>query len=457
MKQRETLGSRLGFILISVGCAVGIGNVWKFPWLVGQYGGGFFVLIYLVFLCLMGVPVMTMEFSIGRAAQKSPLKMYQEIEPKGTKWHFHGIICLVGNIILMMYYTTVAGWMVNYFVKMLTGTFKGMDNAAINQVYSDMTASPAQMVIFTVIVIVLGFLISSMSLQNGLERISKFMMSALIIIMIVLAVHSMLVPGGASGLEFYLKPDIARAKQAGLFNVIVSAMNQAFFTLSIGMGSMAIFGSYIGDDRSLMGESVTIAALDTVVAFTSGLIIFPACFAYGVKPDAGPSLIFKTLPNIFANMPGGRIWGALFFVFMSFAAFSTVIAVFENIVAMMMDLTGFERKKTSLICLIMMLVLSMPCALGFNVWSFVQPFGKGTGIMDLEDFLVSNLILPGGAVVFVLFCTWNKIGWGWDNFLNEANKGKGLKVAHGMRFYCTFILPVLIAFLIIFGLVTFFR
>lgn len=457
MKQRETLGSRLGFILISVGCAVGIGNVWKFPWLVGQYGGGFFVLIYLVFLCLMGVPVMTMEFSIGRAAQKSPLKMYQEIEPKGTKWHFHGIICLAGNIILMMYYTTVAGWMVNYFVKMLTGTFKGMDNAAINQVYADMTASPAQQVIFTVIVIVLGFLISSMSLQNGLERISKFMMSALIIIMIVLAVHSMLVPGGSSGLEFYLKPDIARAKQAGLFNVIVSAMNQAFFTLSIGMGSMAIFGSYIGDDRSLMGESVTIAALDTVVAFTSGLIIFPACFAYGVKPDAGPSLIFKTLPNIFANMPGGRIWGALFFVFMSFAAFSTVIAVFENIVAMMMDLTGFERKKTSLICLIMMLVLSMPCALGFNVWSFIQPFGKGTGIMDLEDFLVSNLILPGGAVVFVLFCTWNKIGWGWDNFLNEANKGKGLKVAHGMRFYCTFILPVLIAFLIIFGLVTFFK
>lgn len=457
MKQRETLGSRLGFILISVGCAVGIGNVWKFPWLVGQYGGGFFVLIYLIFLCLMGVPVMTMEFSIGRAAKKSPVKMYQEIEPKGTKWHIHGIISLAGNILLMMYYTSVAGWMINYFVKMLTGEFTGLGNSEINQVYSDMIASPAQQVIFTVIVIVLGFLVSSMGIQNGLERVSKFMMSALIIIMIVLAVHSILVPGGASGLEFYLKPDIERAKQAGLFNVVVSAMNQAFFTLSIGMGSMAIFGSYIGDDRSLMGESVTIAALDTVVAFTSGLIIFPACFAYGVKPDAGPSLIFKTLPNIFANMPGGRIWGALFFVFMSFAAFSTVIAVFENIVAMMMDLTGFERRKTSIICLLMMLVLSMPCALGFNVWSFIEPFGEGTSIMDLEDFLVSNLILPGGAVVFVLFCTWNKIGWGWDNFLAEANKGKGLKVAKELRFYCTFILPVLILFLIIFGLITFFK
>ena len=457
MKQRETLGSRLGFILISVGCAVGIGNVWKFPWLVGQYGGGFFVLIYLIFLCLMGVPVMTMEFSIGRAAKKSPVKMYQEIEPKGTKWHIHGIISLAGNILLMMYYTSVAGWMINYFVKMLTGEFTGLGNSEINQVYSDMIASPAQQVIFTVIVIVLGFLVSSMGIQNGLERVSKFMMSALIIIMIVLAVHSILVPGGASGLEFYLKPDIERAKQAGLFNVVVSAMNQTFFTLSIGMGSMAIFGSYIGDDRSLMGESVTIAALDTVVAFTSGLIIFPACFAYGVKPDAGPSLIFKTLPNIFANMPGGRIWGALFFVFMSFAAFSTVIAVFENIVAMMMDLTGFERRKTSIICLLMMLVLSMPCALGFNVWSFIEPFGEGTSIMDLEDFLVSNLILPGGAVVFVLFCTWNKIGWGWDNFLAEANKGKGLKVAKELRFYCTFILPVLILFLIIFGLITFFK
>lgn len=456
MKERETLGSRLGFILISVGCAVGIGNVWKFPWLVGQYGGGFFVLIYLVFLCIMGVPVMTMEFSVGRAAKKSPVKMYQVIEPKGSKWHLHGYISLVGNILLMMYYTSVAGWMLNYFIKMLTGTFNGLRNSEINEVFSDMVGSPSQMVIYTVIIIVLGFAISSIGIQNGLEKISKVMMSALMIIMIVLAIHSIFVPGGSKGLEFYLKPDIERARAAGIFNVVVAAMNQAFFTLSIGMGSMAIFGSYIGDDRSLMGESATIAALDTFVAFTSGLIIFPACFAYGVKPDAGPSLIFKTLPNIFVNMPLGSLWGALFFVFMTFAAFSTVIAVFENIVAMMMDLTNFSRRKTSVICLIMMLVLSMPCALGFNVLSFIMPFGEGTTIMDFEDFLVSNLILPGGAVVFVLFCTMKK-AWGWKNFTLEANKGKGLKVSDKIRFYCTFILPFLILFIIIYGLIIFFK
>jgi NSS family neurotransmitter:Na+ symporter len=452
MNEREHLGSRLGFILISAGCAIGIGNVWKFPWLVGQYGGGAFVLIYLVFLAIMGVPVMTMEFAMGRAAQCSPVKMYGKLEPKGTKWHFHGIASLAGNYLLMMFYTTVAGWMLQYFVEMACGGFEGMDAGAVSDKFSSMLTDPALQVGYMAIIVIAGFAIVAMGLQKGLERVSKVMMTLLLVIMVVLAVNSIIIPGGGAGLSFYLLPNIEEVRKAGLLNVIVNAMNQAFFTLSIGIGAMAIFGSYIGRERSLLGESVNVALLDTFVAFTSGLIIFPACFAYGVEPGAGPSLIFITLPNIFNHMALGRLWGSLFFVFMTFAAFSTVLAVFENIMAMTMDLTGWDRKKTAVFSCVMVFILSLPCALGFNVLSWIQPLGKGTSFMDLEDFLVSNLLLPIGALVYVVFCT-RKIGWGWKNFVQEANCGKGLKIQNWMRWPLTWILPVLIGVIIVVGLV----
>ncbi len=449
---REHLGSRLGFILISAGCAIGIGNVWKFPWLVGQYGGGAFVLIYIFFLILMGIPVMTMEFAIGRAAQKSPVKMYQALEKPGQKWHWHGIASLAGNFLLMMFYTTVAGWMLQYFVEMLRGSFSGLDADGVSAYFSDMLLSPAKQVGYMAVIVAVGFAIIAIGLQNGLEKVSKVMMVALLAIMVILAVNSVVTPGGGKGLSFYLLPNIEEIRKAGLLNVIVAAMNQAFFTLSIGIGAMAIFGSYIGKDRSLLGESVNVAILDTFVAFTSGLIIFPACFAYGVQPDSGPALIFITLPNIFNHMAGGRIWGAFFFLFMTFAAFSTVLAVFENINAMIMDLSGWSRKKATLFGVISVFLLSLPCALGFNVWSGVHPLGPKSGIMDLEDFLVSNLLLPIGALVYIIFCTW-KTGWGWDNFVAEANSGKGLKVMQWMRPICTFVLPVLVLAIIILGLI----
>lgn len=452
MEQREQLGSRLGFILLSAGCAIGIGNVWKFPYMVGQYGGGAFVLIYLFFLVILGIPVMTMEFAMGRAGQRSPARLYQQLEPKGSEWHLHGYVAMAGNYILMMFYTSVAGWMLDYFVRTAGGQFVGADTDGVAAQFSQMLGDPLRMTLFMGIIVVLGFLVCSFSLQKGLERITKWMMVALLVIMVVLAINSVCTAGGSQGLRFYLVPDLARMKKVGIGNVVAGAMNQAFFTLSLGIGAMAIFGSYIGKERALMGESARVAALDTLVALCSGLIIFPACFAYGVQPDSGPSLIFITLPNIFNHMPLGRVWGSLFFVFMSFAAFSTVLGVFENIVSCTMDLSGWSRKKACLFNGILMLLLSMPCVLGFNVLSKFQPLGPGTGVLDLEDFVVSNLLLPLGSLIFIFFCT-SRYGWGWKDFTKEANTGKGLKVQRWMRGYMCYVLPVLVAVILVLGLI----
>lgn len=447
--QREHLGSRLGFILLSAGCAIGIGNVWKFPYITGLYGGGAFVLIYIFFLVVLGVPVMTMEFAMGRASQKSPVKLYDELEPKGSKWHLHGYLAMAGNYILMMFYTSVAGWMLQYFVKMAMGRFEGTDAAGVEAVFGEMLSDPAMMTLSTAFVVVLGVVVCSIGLQKGLERITKVMMIALLIIMVVLAANSIFMDGGAEGLKFYLLPDFARMKEIGIGNVVVGAMNQAFFTLSLGIGAMAIFGSYLKKERSLMGEAVNVAVLDTFVAFTSGLIIFPACYAYGVQPDSGPNLIFITLPNIFNHIPMGRLWGSLFFIFMSFAALSTVFAVFENIMSCTMDLFGWSRRKTCLVNGVLLFFLSLPCVLGFNVWSNFHPFGKG--IMDLEDFAVSNVLLPLGSLIYVLFCV-SRYGWGWDKFVAEANEGVGLKVATWMRPYMTYVLPCIILVIFLLGI-----
>ena len=454
--QRERLSSRLGFILLSAGCAIGIGNVWKFPYMAGQYGGGAFVLIYLFFLIVMGVPVLTMEFAMGRASQKSPVKLYQQLEPKGSKWHLHGYMAMIGNYLLMMFYTTVAGWMLQYFVDTASGKFVGADTAKVAALYADMKADPITMTIYMAIVVVLGFLVCSIGLQKGLERITKVMMLALLAIMAVLAVNSIFMDGGSQGLKFYLLPDFGKMQEIGIGKVIVGAMNQAFFTLSLGIGSMAIFGSYIGKERALMGEAVNVAVLDTSVAFTSGLIIFPACFAYNVEANSGPGLIFVTLPNIFNNIPLGRLWGSLFFVFMSFAALSTVLAVFENIISCTTDLLGWSRKKACFVNCILMFVLSLPCVLGFNALSGIKPLGPESDIMGLEDFLVSNIWLPVGALLFIIFCV-TKYGWGWKNFVAEANEGKGLKVANWMRGYMTFVLPVMVLIIFVVGLIDVFK
>ena len=451
---RERLGSRLGFILLSAGCAIGIGNVWKFPWMVGQYGGAIFVLIYIACLVILGVPVMTMEFAVGRAAQRSPSLMFQQLEKKGSKWHWHGIVCLVGCMILMMFYTNVSGWMMQYFVKTVSGRFDGLDTEAVNGEFGSMLGDPVWQTAFMAIAVIVGIVVCMLGVQKGLERVTKVMMVALLVLMVAIAVNSIFLDGAAEGLKFYLIPNPDNIKEAGIFNVIVAAMNQAFFTLSLGIGSMAIFGSYLGKDRALMGEAVNVAVLDTFVAFTSGLIIFPACFAYGVNPGAGPALIFQTLPNVFNNMPLGRLWGSLFFVFMSFAALSTVLAVFENIIACVMDLTNWERKKACVIVGVGILLLSMPCVLGYNLWSGFTPFGEGTAVLDLEDFVVSNLLLPVGALVFTLFCV-TRYGWGWKNFMAEANTGKGLKVRPWMRWVMTIAIPIIILVIFIMGLITF--
>lgn len=452
MSERESLGSRLGFLLLSAGCAIGIGNVWKFPYITGQYGGGIFVLIYLFFLIALGVPLMTVEFSVGRASRKSVMRSYQVLEKPGQKWHYHGVAALIGNILLMMFYTVVAGWMLHYFYLTLTGRLAGVDQAAVSQTFTNMTGSPGVMTFWTVVVVVLGFAVCAIGLKNGVERITKVMMLALLALIVVLAAHSMLLPGAGEGLRFYLVPDLGKMADVGIGTILVAAMNQAFFTLSIGVGSMAIFGSYISRDRALPGEAIRVAVLDTFVALVSGLIIFPACTAFGVNAGSGPSLIFETLPNIFAHMQGGRIWGSLFFLFMAFAAMSTVIAVFENINSCVIDVTGWSRKKASLINGLGILVLSMPCVLGFNLLSGFKPLGAGTNIMDLEDFLVSNIILPLGALVYLLFCV-SKKGWGWKNFQAEANTGKGLKLGNWMRPYMTYVLPVVILIVFIMGLV----
>ena len=447
--ERERLGSRLGFILLSAGCAIGVGNVWKFPYMAGQYGGGAFVLVYLLCLILLGVPVMTMEFALGRASQKSPVKLYDALAKKGSKWHLHGYAAMAGNYILMFFYTIVTGWMVRYFVDMATGKFSGASVEEVGNMFGAMMNQPVSLILYMAIVVVVGILVCSLGVQKGVEKISKPMMIALLLIMVVLACNSVFLPGAEEGVKFYLIPDFKRMMDIGIGEVIVGAMNQAFFTLSLGIGSMAIFGSYIGKERALMGEAVNVAVLDTFVALCAGMIIFPACFAYGVQPDSGPNLIFVTLPNIFNNIPMGRLWGSLFFVFMTFAAFSTIIAVFENIIACCIDQFGWSRKKACLINGIVIFVCSIPCALGFNVWSGFSIAGKG--IMDLEDFAVSNLLLPLGSLTYALFCV-TRYGWGWDKFVAEANEGKGLKVANWMRPYMTIVIPILILLIFLIGI-----
>lgn len=449
--ERESFGTRLGFILVSAGCAIGIGNVWKFPYVAGQNGGAIFVLFYLLFLVCMGIPVLTMEFAVGRASRKSSVQGFQVLEKKGQKWHIHGWLSMAGCYLLMMYYTTVSGWMVSYFVKFVKGTFhSGMSSDAVAGVFGNMLANPAEMGMYMVITVVAGFLVCSMGVQKGVERITKVMMLALLALIVILAIHSAMLEGGSEGLAFYLLPDWNRAKEAGIWNVIVAAMNQSFFTLSLGIGSMHIFGSYMDKKYTLAGESVRICVLDTFVALMSGMIIFPACFAFGVHPDAGPSLIFVTLPNVFINMAGGRIWGTLFFMFMTFASFSTVIAVFENLMACCIDKFGWSRKKATWINCIFVLIASMPCVLGYNVWSELRLIG-GRDVLDSEDFIVSNLLLPVGSLIYLLFCV-SKWGWGFDEYLAEANEGKGLKISPKLKGYFRYVLPVLILVILIKGL-----
>ncbi len=449
--KRDQFQSRLGFLLVSAGCAIGIGNVWKFPFVTGQNGGGIFVLFYLLFLIIMGIPVLTMELAIGRASRQSAVKGYKTLETPGSKFHIHGWFCAIGCYLLMMYYTTVSGWMLGYFFKFLTGTFtSGMSKDAVSGVFSAMLANPAEMTLWMAITVIAGFLIVAQGLQNGLERISRVMMVSLLCLIVVLAIHSLTLKGGMAGLQFYLLPSLTRAEEAGLGNVINAAMNQSFFTLSLGIGAMEIFGSYMSKDRTLASEAGWICVLDTFVAIVSGLIIFPACSAFGVQADAGPSLIFITLPNVFVNMAFGRLWGALFFLFMSFASFSTVIAVFENLNATLTDNFGITRKKASFINLIVVLLASLPCVLGFNVWSGFSIAGKG--VLDIEDFLVSNLFLPLGSLVMVLFCSY-KFGWGFDNYQKEANTGKGVKIPSFLKYYFRFGLPILVLVILIKGLI----
>ena len=452
MKEREKLGSRLGFILISAGCAIGIGNVWKFPYMAGQGGGGAFVLFYLIFLALLGLPVMTMEFSVGRASQKSPVKAYYALEKPGQKWHIHGYITLIGCYLLMMFYTTVTGWMLNYFYMTATGKFQGLDSDGVAGQFTNMLGQPVTMGFWMIVVVIAGVFVCSRGLQNGLEKVTKVMMISLLVIMVVLAINSFTMDGAKEGLKFYLIPDFERMKEIGIISTITGAMNQAFFTLSLGIGAMAIFGSYLNKEQTLLKESLNVALLDTFVAIMAGLIIFPACFSFGISPDSGPSLIFITLPNVFVSMTGGRIWGSLFFLFMSFASLSTVIAVFENIIACTMELLNIDRKKAVMINFVVITVLSLPCALGFNVLSNIQPLGAGSTILDLEDFIVSNLLLPLGSLVYLLFCT-SKYGWGFKNYQKEANIGKGLKVPDKMQFYVTVILPIVVIFVFISGII----
>ena len=448
---RESFKSRLGFLLVSAGCAIGIGNVWRFPYVAGENGGGLFVLLYLVFLILMGLPVLTMELAVGRASRRSAVQAYQALEKPGSKWHIHGWFAILGCYLLMMYYTTVSGWMISYCVKFVTGTFRsGMSTADTSAVFSSLLSSPLQMGFFMILTVVAGFLICSKGLQDGLEKLSKIMMIALLFLIIILAVHSLTLSGASEGLSFYLIPRFSTVQNVGLGNVISAAMNQAFFTLSLGVAAMEIFGSYMSKDNTLAGEGIRICALDTFVAIMAGLIIFPACFSYGVEVNAGPQLIFITLPNVFVNMAGDRIWGSLFFLFMTFASFSTVIAVFENIMSFCMDMFGISRRKAALINCIIILIASLPCVLGYNLWSGLRLIG-GRDVLDSEDFLVSNLLLPFGSLVYLLFCV-TRWGWGFDNYLEEANTGKGIKLGRFLKPYFQFILPVLILIILIQGL-----
>ena len=456
MEKREKFSSRLGFILISAGCAIGLGNVWRFPYITGKYGGGLFVLIYLFFLIAMGLPVVIMEFSMGRASQKSIAKSYEVLEPKGTKWHIHKYFAIAGNYLLMMFYTTVAGWMLAYFFKILKGDFVGTDAEQISNAFGSLTTNRNEMILWMVIICVIGTVVCSFGLEKGVEKITKPMMLSLFFIMVILVVRAITLPGAMEGLEFYLKPDIAKIQEAGLGEVVFAAMGQAFFTLSIGIGSLSIFGSYIGKEKRLTSEAVSVLVLDTAVALMSGFIIFPACFAFGINPGEGPGLVFVTLPNVFNEMAGSRVWGTLFFLFMSFAALSTVIAVFQNIIACTSELIGWSHKKATWINGVLITVLSIPCVLGMTDWSSFTILGKS--IMDFEDFAVSNNLLPLGSVIYVLFCV-TRYGWGWDNFIKEANEGEGLKfpTSKAFRFYLTFILPVVMIYITIQAYVTMFK
>lgn len=441
--KRETFGSRLGFILVSAGCAVGIGNVWKFPYMCGQFGGAAFILIYLVFLLIMGIPVMVCEFGVGRASRHSVAAAYETLEPQGTKWHITKWIGIIGCYFLMMFYTTVGGWMLYYCVRSFSGDFVGADMETVSAGFSDMLGNMPLMTFWTILIGIIGFGVCAFGIQKGIEKVSKFMMTALLLIMIVLAIHSVMMKGAGAGIRFYLIPDFRQMAEIGIGNVIFGAMSQAFFTLSIGIGAMLIFGSYMEKDQRLFGEAVNITVLDTVVALMAGFIIIPACFAYGIEPGAGPSLIFITIPNIFAQVAGGRVWGGLFFLFLSFAAFTTLVAVFENIISFDMDLFGWSRKKSTLVSLILIIILSMPCVMGFNVLAGFTPLGEGSTIMDLEDFIVSNNLLPLGSLGYVLFCT-KKNGWGWNHFLEEINQGEGWKFPSGIKGYMSYGLPLLI-------------
>lgn len=447
---REKFSSRLGFILISAGCAIGLGNVWRFPYIVGQYGGAAFVLIYIACLLLLGLPVIVMEYAVGRASQKSIALSFEQLEPKGSKWHLYKWFGMAGNYLLMMYYTTITGWLVIYFVKTIAGSFEGLDADGVGGAFNSMLASPGLNVGFMALAVVLGFVICSRGLQDGVEKVTKLMMLCLLLLLIVLAVNSVLLPGGGPGLDFYLKPDFSKIKDAGWGKVLFAAFGQSFFTLSIGIGAMAIFGSYIGKQRRLAGEAVNVLILDTFVALMSGLIIFPACFAYGVEATSGPALIFVTLPNVFNHMVLGRLWGTLFFLFMSFAAFSTEIAVFQNIISFATDLTGCTVKKACLVNCPIIILLSVPCALGYNIWSFIQPMGAGSTVLDFEDFIVSNNLLPLGSLVYLLFCV-SPWGWGFDNFIGEANEGMGMRFPQKARFYVTVICPLLLLYIFIKG------
>ena len=458
MKERETFASRLGFVLISAGCAIGLGNVWRFPYIVGQYGGAAFVVIYIMFLLIMGLPIMSMEFSVGRASRKSITMSFQELEPKGSKWHWYGWFGMAGNYLLMMFYTTIAGWLILYFFKVAAGQFEGMTTAQVSEAFTAMqTQDVGIQLLFMALVVILGMVVCSRGLKNGVEKANKAMMLCLLALLVVLAVRALSLPGAVEGLKFYLVPNFHNLMYDAegnfrLFRAVYDAMGQAFFTLSLGIGAMAIFGSYIGRERSLMGEVINITILDTFVAFVSGLIIFPSAFAFGVQPDAGPNLIFVTLPNIFNEMPGGRLWGALFFVFMSFAAMSTVTAVFENIISCWMDRWQVPRKKAVWANLVLIFVLSLPCLLGFNLLSGFQPFGAGTGVLDLEDFIVSQNLLPLGSLLYLLFCVVSrKYAWGYENFLKEADQGKGVRFPARLRPYFTFILPLIVLAIFVLG------
>ena len=448
--RREKFSSRLGFLLISAGCAIGLGNVWRFPYVVGKYGGAAFVLLYLLFLFLLGLPIMVMEYAVGRASQRSIARSFDELEPPGTKWHWHKAAGMAGNYLLMMFYTTIAGWLLLYLLKTAAGGFEGLNTEGVPAVFNDLLAQPVPMPLAMTAVVVLCFGICSCGLRNGVERVTKWMMLCLLAIMAVLAVRACFLPHAADGLRFYLYPDFERLAENGLFNAIFDAMGQAFFPLSVGIGSIAVFGSYIGRKYTLAGEAVRVTLLDTGVALTAGLIIFPACFAYGISPDSGPNLLFVTLPNVFLSMPGGRFWGSLFFLFMSFAALSTVTAVFENLLSCCMELWNCSRRKAVLINLVLICGLSLPCVLGFNLLSRFHPLGGDSTILDLEDFLVSNNFLPLGSLVYLLFCV-SRSGWGWERFLAEANAGKGLRFPSWLKGYVTTVLPVIILLVFIQG------